>query len=133
MTFRIAQTPNLAQFFTRINKAFREQKAGCQFLVVPRGSHGDGEPAPAEANFERLLNRQVIVARKDAAGATFKCGIVFDRIAHQGWLESGVKRTLWSTTCLLFVLGARLRYCSVNIALRTVSLSEGSCSAPRFA
>ena len=50
-----------------LHQAFREEKPGGQFEVVPRRPHGDTERLIAHANFERLLSRKIVLLAPNLA------------------------------------------------------------------
>src|SRR6187431_1514817 len=49
-----------AQIGARANQPFCEQEARDQLVIVTWGAHGDGERLARDADFERLLHRELV-------------------------------------------------------------------------
>jgi hypothetical protein len=66
--------PNLIEVVARFDKAFRQQKARDQFLIMARRAHREREAPPAEPDFQRLLDCEPLVSfHKPAAAKSRGC------------------------------------------------------------
>jgi len=60
MAAAVQDRADFPQLRTRIDKAFGQQKAGRQFVVVTRRAHREREAPPAQPDFQRLFDRDLI-------------------------------------------------------------------------
>src|SRR2546425_3478100 len=78
--------------------SFCKEKAHCQFVIVSRGAHNDGEAALVNMYFKWLLNGEVILALLPLVALPVGCADVHYAL----WIERGTPESWYSHEFLPF-------------------------------
>ncbi len=84
-----------------LDYSFRIEKAHCQFLIVSRGAHYDGEATLVDTHFKWLLNGEVILALLPLVVLPVGCA----HIHYAFWIERGTPESWYCHEFLPLIKG----------------------------